>query len=83
MCLVIESKGPFLKSPDNFGALKVCGVQNRGFNRFANHVIKLSVDKTKWNGLLARKRAFILYSVSEKLAPEVQEVFWQEPITVS
>ena len=30
-----------------------------------------------------RKGAFILYSVSEKLAPEVQEVFWQEPITVS
>ena len=59
------------------------GVQNRGFNRFENNVIKLSVDKTKWTGLLARNGAFILYSVSGKVAPEVQEVFWQEPITVS
>ena len=83
MCLVIESKGPFLKSPDNFGALKGVWSPKSGFQSFANHVIKLSVDKTKWAGLLARKRAFILYSVSEKLAPEVQEVFWQEPITVS
>ena len=52
--------GPFLESPDNLRARKavVVYIQERGFNSFADNMIKLSVNKTKWTGLLARIRAF-------------------------
>ena len=47
--------------------LKACSqaisvyIKDRGFNGFASNMIKLSVNETKWNSLLARTRSLILY----------------------
>ena len=37
-------------------------MQDRGFNRFASNMIKLSVNETKWSTLLARTCALILHT---------------------
>ena len=51
----------FLESPDNQRVRKavVVYMKDRSFNSFASHMIKLSVNKTKWSSLLARTRALI------------------------
>ena len=36
-------------------------IKDRGFNSFASDMIKLSVNETKWDSLLAWTRALILY----------------------
>ena len=50
-------RGPFLESPHNYRARKA--IQEKGFNKFTDDMIKLSVNKTNWTGLLASTRAFI------------------------
>ena len=57
------ARGSFLESPDNYRARKAVVVykQDRSFNSFASNMIKLSVNETTWNCLLARTRALILY----------------------
>ena len=53
--------GQFLESPDNQRVRKavVVYMKDRSFNSFASHMIKLSVNETKWSSLLARTRALI------------------------
>ena len=52
--------GPFLESPPDrsltgrLGKLFLFTHQERGFNCFADNMIKLSVNKTKWTSFLAR-----------------------------
>ena len=43
------ASGPVLESPDNYRARKsvVVWIQDRGFKRFTDHMIKPSVIKTK------------------------------------
>lgn len=55
--------GHFLKLPIINGPQKLfllTSVQDRGFNSFLENIIKPSVSKTKWTGLLFRTRALIL-----------------------
>ena len=51
----------FLESPDNQRVRKavVVYMKDRSFNSFASHMIKLSVNETKWSSLLARTSALI------------------------
>jgi len=52
------SKVPIINGP---GKLSPFTLKDRGFNSFASNMIKLSVNETKWNSLLARTRSLILY----------------------
>ena len=51
----------FLESPDNQRVRKavVVYMKDRSFNSFASHMIKLSVNETKWSSLLATTSALI------------------------
>ena len=50
-------------------------IQGRGFNSFAGNMTKLSVDKTKWTGMLGS--AYALYSIDFDL----NIWFWAQNIT--
>ena len=56
----MQPRGPLLESPNNYQAQKavVVYIQVECFNSFADTLIKLSDNKTKWTGLLASTRAF-------------------------
>ena len=50
----------------------VVGIQDRGFGNFVHNMIKLSVNKTKWPGLLARTHLSFESGTLEKPSPDTK-----------